>query len=219
MKDKWEKLNNLLDEYEIVEGLDKKAIEQIKEKNQQKIKKRFSWKSFSYGAIAVVIAFAIALPIYFSTRNLSPEIKYYDETNIIVTETVDLPNDIAQNNIKAKCLDLVNSLNQVAITTDTNKFAYFAQNGLYINENGFDQVLLYVAVLKHASFDFEKDYVDLIEKSTINNIEVIYVSENQFSENKIKAKFDHNDYRYYLEITTGGNVEEKINFYVSLLTT
>jgi len=219
MKDKWEKLNNLLDEYQIVEGLDKKAIEQIKEKDQQKIKKRFSWKAFSYGAIAVVVAFAIALPIYFSTRNLSPEIKYYDEAKIIVTETVDLPNDIAQNNINAKCLDLVNSLNQIAITTDTNKFAYFYQKGIFIGNNGFDQIQYHVAVLKHASFDFEKDYVDLLEKLTINNIEVTYVNKPNLSDCTIKAKFEHNDYRYYLEITTGGNVEEKINFYVSLLTT
>ena len=45
MKDKWDKLTNLVDEYECVEGLDKKAIEQIKENKKKKRKKKFSWKT------------------------------------------------------------------------------------------------------------------------------------------------------------------------------
>ena len=128
MKDKWDKLTNLVNEYECVEGLDKKAIEQIKESEEKKNKKKFSWKTFSLGTVAIVLAFAIALPIYFSLKNKTPEVRYYDDANITVTETTDLANEIAQNNVGAKKLDLVNSIEQVAKTIDTNEFAYFVQN-------------------------------------------------------------------------------------------
>ena len=154
MKDKWDKLTNLVDEYECVEGLDKKAIEQIKENEEQKRKKKFSWKTFSLGAVAVAIAFAIALPIYFSTKEKTPEVRYYDDANITITETTELANEIVQNNVGAKKLELVNSIEQVAKTVETNEFAYFVQKGFFVNQNGFDNVLLYVVVLKNDKCDF-----------------------------------------------------------------
>ena len=110
MKDKWDKLTNLVNEYECVEGLDKKAIEQIKENEENKNKKKFSRKAFSWGTVAVVLAFAIALPIYFSLKDKTPEVRYYDDANITITETTDLANEIVQNNVGAKKLELVTIL-------------------------------------------------------------------------------------------------------------
>lgn len=219
MKDKWDKLTNLVNEYECVEGLDKKAIEQIKESEEKKDKKKFSWKTFSLGTVAIVLAFAIALPIYFSLKNKAPEVRYYDDANIIVTETMDLANEIAQNNVGAKKLDLVNATEQVARTVETNEFAFFAQKGFYINENGFDEVLLYVVVLKNAKFDFEQSYTDLLMEVTVDNIKVVYSVIYDTMNSIIRMKFEHNGYKYYLEITSGGDVEETVKFYVSLLTT
>ena len=219
MKDKWDKLTNLVNEYECVEGLDKKAIEQIKENEEKKSKKKFSWKTFSLGTVAIVLAFAIALPIYFSLKNKTPEVRYYDDANITVTETTDLANEIVQNNVGAKKLDLINSLNQVARTVESNEFAYFTQKGFYINENGFDEVLLYVVVLKNAEFDFEQSYMDLVTELEVNSIKINYIGLEVSLNNIIRMKFEHNGYKYYLDITSGGDVEETIKFYVSLLTT
>ncbi len=219
MKDKWDKLTNLVNEYECVEGLDKKAIEQIKESEEKKSKKKFSWKTFSLGTVAIVLAFAIALPIYFSLKNKAPEVRYYDDANITVTETTDLANEIAQNNVGAKKLDLVNSIEQVAKTIDTNEFAYFVQKGMYIKNNGFDQIELRVAVLKNAQFDFEQSYMDLVTELEVNSIKINYIGLEVSLSNIIRMKFEHNGYKYYLEITSGGDVEETIKFYVSLLTT
>lgn len=219
MKDKWDKLTNLVDEYECVEGLDKKAIEQIKENEENKNKKKFLRKAFSWGAVAVVLAFAIALPIYFSLKDKTPEVRYYDDANINITETTDLANEIVQNNVGAKKLELVNSIEQVAKTVETNEFAYFVQNGFYITQNGFDNVLLYVAVLKNAEFDFEQNYLDLLTELEINNKKIVYAVIHDTMSSIIRMKFEHNGYKYYLQITSGGDVEETIKFYVSLLTT
>ena len=219
MKDKWDKLTNLVNEYECVEGLDKKAIEQIKESEEKKNKKKFSWKTFSLGTVAIVLAFAIALPIYFSLKNKTPEVRYYDDANITITETAELANEIAQNNVGAKKLDLVNATEQVARTVESNEFAYFTQKGFYINENGFDEVLLYVVVLKNAEFDFEQNYKDLLTEVKVNNINAVYKSQNKTLNNIIKMFFEYNGGKYYLEITTTGDVEETVKFYVSLLTT
>lgn len=219
MKDKWDKLTNLVNEYECVEGLDKKAIEQIKESEEKKNKKKFSWKTFSLGTVAIVLAFAIALPIYFSLKNKTPEVRYYDDANITVTETTDLANEIAQNNVGAKKLDLVNSIEQVAKTVETNEFAYFVQNGMYIKTNGFDKIELRVAVLKNAEFDFEQNYTNLLMEVNVDNIKVVYSVIYDTMNNIIRMKFEHNGFKYYLEITTTGDVEETVKFYVSLLTT
>lgn len=219
MKDKWDKLTNLVNEYECVEGLDKKAIEQIKENEEKKSKKKFSWKTFSLGTVAIVLAFAIALPIYFSLKNKTPEVRYYDDANITVTETTELANELAQNNVGAKKLDLVNSIEQVAKTVETNEFAYFVQKGMYIKNNGFDKIELRVAVLKNAEFDFEQNYKDLLTEVKVNNINAVYKSQNKTLNNIIKMFFEYNGGKYYLEITTTGDVEETVKFYVSLLTT
>lgn len=219
MKDKWDKLTNLVDEYKCVEGLDKKAIEKIKEYEEQRNKKKFSWKTFSLGAMAVVLAFAIALPIYFSLKNKTPEVRYYEDANIIVTETTDLANEIIQNNVGSKKLELVNSIDQVAKTAETNEFAYFIQKGIYINNAGFDQIELRVAVLKNARFDFEQNYVELLTELEVGRIKVVYNALDNFSSKTIEVRFEYNNCKYYLEITSGGDVEETIKFYVSLLTT
>lgn len=219
MKDKWDKLTNLVNEYECVEGLDKKAIEQIKESEEKKSKKKFPWKTFSLGTVAIVLAFAIALPIYFSLKNKTPEVRYYDDANITITETAELANEIAQNNVGAKKLDLVNSIEQVAKTVETNEFAYFVQKGMYIKTNGFDKIELRVAVLKNAEFDFEQSYTDLLTEFNVDNIKVNYMSLEKSMNKIIRMKFEHNGYKYYLDITSGGDVEETIKFYVSLLTT
>ena len=219
MKDKWDKLTNLVDEYKCVEGLDKKAIEKIKEHEEQKNKKKFSWKTFSLGAMAVALAFAIALPIYFSLKNKTPEVRYYDDANIIVTETTDLANEIIQNKVGAKKLELVNPLDQVARTVETNEFAYFVQKGFYITQTGVDNVILFVAVLKNAKFDFEQNYVALLTELEVGRIKVVYNAFDNFSSKIIKVRFEYNNCKYYLEITSGGDVEETIKFYVSLLTT
>ena len=221
MKDKWDKLTNLVNEYECVEGLDKKAIEQIKESQKQNGKKSFSWKAFSLGSVAVILAFAIALPIYFSLKSKTNEVRYYDDANIVVTETTDLANQIVQNNVNVKSLDLINSVDQIAKTIDTNEFAYFVQKGIYINNDSFDQIELRVAVLKNAKFNFEQNY----ENSSYNleieitGIKVLYQYNNELLENKIIMRFEYNYNRYYLEIITGANVEQTVEFYVTLLTT
>ena len=219
MKDKWDKLTNLVDEYECVEGLDKKVIEQIKESQEQKTKKKFSWKAFSFSAVAVILAVAIALPIYFSLKNKKPEVRYYDDANIIVTETMELANELAQNNVIVKCLELINSIDQIARTVETNEFAYFVQKGIYINSADFDSVELRVAVLKNAEFDFEQNYVDLLTELDVNEIKVVYKYLNKSLSNIIKMRFEYNGCKYYLEITTSNDVEETVAFYVSLLTT
>lgn len=219
MKDKWDKLTNLVDEYECVEGLDKKAIEQIKESEKQKNEKRFSWKAFSFGAVAVVLAFVIALPIYFSLKNKTPEVKYYEDANIVITEAEDLASEMVQNGVGAKTLELLNSICQVAKTVETNEFAYFTQKGFYVKENGFDDVFLYVAVLKNAKFNFEQDYVDLLTELKVNNIKTVYASANDSLSHIIKIHFEYNGYKYYLKIISDGDVEETVKFYVSLLTT
>ena len=219
MKDKWDKLTNLVDEYECVEGLDKKAIEQIKESEEQKNKKKFSWKAFSFGAVAIALVFAIALPIYFSLKNKTPEVRYYEDANITVTETTELANEIAQNNVSAKSLELINSVDQVAKTVETNEFAYFVQKGLYITNVGFDKVELRVVVLQNAKFDFEQNYADLLTELDVNGVKVIYKNSIVFLNNVIKMSFEYNGYKYYLEITSGSDVEETVKFYVSLLTT
>ena len=219
MKDKWDKLTNLVDEYECVEGLDKKAIEQIKENEENKNKKKFSRKAFSWGTVAVVLAFAIALPIYFSLKDKTPEVRYYDDANITITETTDLANEIVQNKVGAKKLELINSIEQVAKTVETNEFAYFVQNGFYVTQNGFEKVVMYVVVLKNAKFDFEQSYTDLLTELEVNNIKIVYAISNDSLSNIIKMKFEYNGYKYYLQITSGGDVEETIKFYVSLLTT
>ena len=85
-------------------------------------------------------------------------------------------------------------------------------------DTGFDTVHLYVSVKPNSEFSFCKKFLNLVNNVNCNTITVKYFAEVKGTQNSITAYFEANGFRYYIDITTYGDTEGKLNFYVSLLT-
>jgi hypothetical protein len=90
---------------------------------------------------------------------------------------------------------------------------------LYIGADGFDQVNLWSVVMTDANFDFEESFNEADKEVTVSEIKVDYMTKEEVGMGKqeIQAKFTYEAIDYYLELTTAGEVETKIEQYVTML--
>lgn len=212
-QDKWERLNNMLDEYQVDESLAQNAINKAMAEKYKK--KGFSWKWLAISMSALVLVLAIVLPICLYPKAV--ETQYFEEQNVYAETIEDMSVFISENKLNTKALELINGENQKYFIKDTNELAYFKQNGIYVSDTGFDTVQLYVVVKPNSEFDFCEGFSNLTQMIECNKIFVNYYVTPKGTQSSITAYFEAKGYRYYIEITTYGVVEEKLNFYVNLL--
>ena len=220
--EKWEKLIHITDEYVENPNLAAKAIEQIQAK--QKIKKRNwflrSWKYVAACSAAMVVGLCVGIPIYnaMNTPNV-PEIIYY-ETSEIAYEKVSNPNEfVMENELDIHYFNFPTTKTQGAFIKSTGEFAFLNQDMLYIDDMGFDEVNLKVVLKKNAEFDFYKRFSTIEQSKTINEVEVQYGTSISDGESEVSflAKFTYEQAEYYLEISTEGDVLERLELYVNML--
>ena len=215
MKDKWERFTHLIDEYENDKSLLEPALNMEIKSQEKPVRMKKKW--LLIGIISVCVLFAVAIPVYFSLRPKPPVVNYYDEKNVELSQIEDLPKYVLDNNLNIKYLDLVNCENRKAEIIETRELGYLIQNGFYISDAGFDQVKLYIVVMKNAEFVFSNNFKELNNEYVVNDVIVKYSSEFKMERNTIKVHFKHGETEYYINIITYGDVEAKIDYYVKQL--
>ena len=100
---------------------------------------------------------------------------------------------------------------------ETNELAYFTQKGIYISDTGFDTVQLYVVIKQNSEFDFCERFSNLTDTIECDGIAVKHFVDEKGNQTSITAYFEAKGFKYYIDITTYGTVEGKLNFYVNLL--
>lgn len=233
-KDNWERLISIPDEYEYDPEIAQRAIEQIeREKAEKQAKKAWwkkQWKPMAISLASCAVALAVFIPVYHSFFQSQWEAPpdsgsgnsstiYYDDNDITFTIITDVSTYVQEHSLTLKYFNYQTAITHAAVITDTNQFAYIEQEMLYIGADGFDQVNLWSVVMTDADFDFERFFDGFVEEVITLNISVTYkVKEEIDSPNKdIRAKFTYESVDYYLELTTAGEVEAKIEQYVNML--
>lgn len=213
-EDKWERLSNMLDEYQVEEGLARNAINRALAEKEEK-KKPFNWKWLAISMSAIVLVLAIVLPIFLYPKSV--ETLYFDNENVYVDTIEDMSVFVSENSLNIKTLELINGENQKYFIKETEELAYFTQKGIYVNDTGFDTIQLYVVIKPNSEFDFCERFSNLINSIECKTIAVSYGVMSKVNQNSIMACFNANGFKYYLDISTDGDIEEKLNFYVNLL--
>lgn len=233
-KDNWERLISIPDEYEYDPEIAQRAIEQIeREKAEKQAKKAWwkkQWKPMAISLASCAVALAVFIPVYHSFFQSQWEAPpdsgsgnsstiYYDDNDITFTIITDVSTYVQEHSLTLKYFNYQTAITHAAVITDTNQFAYIEQEMLYIGADGFDQVNLWSVVMTEADFDFERFFNDSIEEVTVSDIKVDYATKAEVGTGKqeIQAKFTYESVDYYLELTTAGEVEAKIEQYVNML--
>lgn len=211
IEEKLGKLENLPSEYEPNPEVAKRAIAQLKAREQvKKSKNKRFWKIFAPVALCLVTLFAVGLPLYLT--NLPVEPVYYDD-NSIKNAT------ISNNELELTGIKYFKKANSLKYYIEENSsLAYIEQN--YYNNEKLEFVALKVVVIKNATFSFEKYYDALDYSSTVINGTKVYYNDVYYEEefnHIVKAKFNYGGHKYYLEITTCDTPIDALENYVNEL--
>lgn len=215
IEEKLGKLENLPSEYEPNPEVAKRAIAQLKAREQvKKTKSKRFWKIFAPVALCLVTLFAVGLPLYLTNFPVEP--KYFDEMQIESEIVDDLSILCQQNKLNVKYFESKNDIVKKYCITENKKLAYVNQT-LSFN---FDTVSLNIIVLQNATFSFEKYYDALDYSSTVINGTKVYYNDVYYEEefnHIVKAKFNYGGHKYYLEITTCDTPIDALENYVNEL--
>lgn len=233
-KDNWEKLINHPDEYEHDPEIAQRAIEQIeREKAQKHVKEhwfRKHWRPMAVSLATCAIALAVFIPVYHSLYQSQLEVPpnssssgnsfvYYDEASITLNEVADVANYVQTQELNLKYYSYPTVTTHGAVITETNEFAFLTQKMVYVGADGFDQIKLYSVVMTDADFDFEEFFNEADKEVIVSEIKVDYMTRAELdsARQNIQAKFTYESVDYYLEIVTAGEVETKIEQFVTML--
>ena len=226
-KNRWERLHALSDEYEDNPELAQRAIAIAKSQAQQTKRSWFALHGKKLTAVAaslVLVLFTVGLlflpKLFSSPKDTPPQIVYYADETVRFDNVADVPAFVQEKGLPIKYFVLPNTGSKAAVVTATETFAYLYQQTLYIDmaTSSYDALLLRAVVLQNATFDFEKDYGQLIETVVYREINIAYrIGDAENNNPKIFATFTKSGVKYYLEIQTAGNAVEKIEQYVDML--
>lgn len=237
-KDAWEKLINMPDEQEVNPALAQRAIEQFEKEQSQPKKSWFSthWKYIAASAAACAVFVSVFIPVYnalnkpqvdlpsdsVTESSANGESSYYYETSEITMNEIGNPAAFLLEQQKDVYYYTDSGVKtKAAILNENGAFAFLSQEVTYSDENGFDVLHLWCAVLANAEFEFMESFEATGLEFSCNDIEIIYgvKEKGSVSGKVVRAKFDIEDTKYYLEIETSGtaDAEAKITHYVNAL--
>lgn len=239
-KDNWERLHEMSEEYEYDPNIVKRAIEQIeKEKSEMATEKsqktnwfQKQWKPIAVALATCAVVLAVCIPLYRSFSSPpslnnstsdfgdgSSSIIYNEEVKLTIASIEDVKAFVQENELSIKYFDYPNTIDYSAVVTTTNEFAYLKQEMLYIGADGFDKVTLYSVALTNAEYDFESLFAGAKYSISVSDILVSYKFKEETGTNKkeIQFKFSCENAEYYLILNTGGEVEAKIEQFVTML--
>ena len=233
-KDNWERLMNIPDDYEYDPEIAQRAIEQIeREKAEKQAKKDWwkkQWKPMAISLATCAALIAVFIPVYHSFFQSQLEVPpnsgsensstvYYDENKLTFVAVTDVATYVQEQGLELKYFSYPTVETNSAWISDANEFAFLKQEMLYIGVDGFDQVHLWSVVMTDADFDFEEFFNEADKEVTVLEIKVDYmiIEEYNSAQKQVYAKFTYESIDYYLEITTTGEAEIKIEQYVNML--
>lgn len=222
-KNTLDRIEEIKDCYQVDPKVAERAIMQIEaEKAQKKVSKKkgfFKWVP----ALACALVAIIAVSTYFALKPApptAPTVIYYDDKAVTVEQCLDIQTTVSENDFTVKYFTQSSVQNSLGIVTETNKIGYIYQNFV----DGWEDIDLYVKVLKNSEFNFENKFNGCNANYVYNgNVNVKYVQntkEDSFGSpiNVVKAKFSYQGNEYFMAVEYYlGEVTEIIAKYLNTL--
>lgn len=215
--DKWKKLTEITDEYEINPDLAKRAIENHLAKRNASVRRKSvfgdKFVSRSGGAAvvsdralgivaAVVMSFALVAAVIVSVCVLSRDNTiYFGDDSLRIEEVENLPEFILENNLDVEYYSQ-RAVSRCAYIAETNEIGYLSQEAVVVTEEGFDNVELSVQIMKNAKFSAFEKFNNLDFSLNYKNLDIKYIIKNDEGKNVIFSAFNYNSYYYGLKIST-----------------
>ncbi len=214
----WDKLVDMPQSYEENSTIAQKAIEELSQRQKQPKKSWFfrQWKVVVACAAALLLGIGIGLPLY--KKFTTPQVVYYEGHEIVYEDIENPTKFITQSKIDILYFESPLTTKSASIAK-TGEFAFLEQNALYINEVGFDQIILRCVAKKNVELNFDRSYKSLNDQHTVAEIDIKYqVYERLDSgDRQILAKFSYEKVDYYLDITTEQDAIQQLEAYVNML--
>ncbi len=230
--DKWKKLTEITDEYEINPDLAKRAIENHLAKRNASVRRKsvFGDKFVSQsGSVAVVsdralgivaavaMSFALVAAVIVSVCVLSRDnTVYFGDESLRIEEVENFEEFVLENNFDVKYYSQ-KAVSRCAYIAETNEIGYLSQDAIVITEEGFDNVTLSIQIMKNAKFNAFEKYNDLDSSLQIEDLSINYsltVNKNIFVYNAI---FTFNSFDYYISFLTESENENILSWHIKNL--
>lgn len=222
-QDSWEKFLNLTEEYQPDPEIANRVIEKINQRESTvTFKKPLITKKYTIilsCVLFVVVAFlAVFFPVY-CNRNSSMTLYTSDK---IEFETIDDMEDfVVENDFKFRYYnaDIIN--NRKGVIKSNSKIGFVKQDVVFIGDKGFDTVVLRIVVMPNARFEFFNEYETLKQSCSISGLTVNYSLNVEIGNTeplaKFSAKFEFNDYAYFLDLETPETETAVLEKYIKIL--
>ncbi|PWM75799.1 MAG: hypothetical protein DBX59_00710 [Bacillota bacterium] len=213
------------------EVVDEHLIDDILSQPEQPAKRKSDTivlSRMASGIVSALIALLLAAVffcIYWITAGKMPPVtpndenRYFDSTEISYESIEDMPTFIQTNGLNVHYFtnEMGMGQNTAGYLLESGELVFLKQKLVFIDFSLgiLDEVQLGVVLSNDTFQDF--DYFNKISDETkIDGIDVIFGQEIVKDQVNIKAKFEHEEISYFLEITTD-NAEGKLEFYINTL--
>lgn len=222
-KNKFDRVVNLPEEYEIEPEIAKRAIRAI-EKEEKSVtgRKRSVGLFIALSGVSAALLFAsIFIPLYILKNKPKepPAIIYYADEQIEANEVLNLEEIVSDNNLNIKFFSDENTQSQLATVTETGELAYIEQSTVYIDETCFDIVNLKIVLKQNTEFAFFRYFEDFTNSVMVDGVISGYnVIAGEFTDKRtLRIKFSYENVGYYYEIQTQDASGKRVETYVKLL--
>ncbi len=223
-QDNWEKFLNLTEEYQPDPEIANRVIEKINQRESTVVfKKTYKPKGLAIALscvlFAVIVFLVVFFPLYCSRNNSG--ITLYTSDKIEFETIEDIDSFVVENGYNIKYFDAEIINNRKGVIKSNSKVGYIMQDVVFIGEQGLDTIVLRIVVLPNSRFEFHNDYETLKQSSMISGITVKYSLNFEIGNTeplaKYSAKFEFNDYFYFLDLETPETDIAVLEKYINIL--
>ena len=169
-------------------------------------------------SVFLVCALFLAIFLPLILRDRKDNLIYYENEQIRPSEVDDIEEFMESNNLEFKYYRGISLWNvyQANYINETNQLAFIQQEALILSQNGFDSIILNI-VFVEGNFKKFDDFNELVQETTVNDIQVQYKEAEQVDGSCILyASFRLDSLVYYLRVTTQ-SAEGKLETYIGAL--
>lgn len=167
----------------------------------------------------MVVFLAVFFPVYCSGSK--SDITLYTLENIEFEGIDNMNNFVVINNYDFSYFDTELINNRVAKIKSNSEIGYILQNAVFIGESSFDKIVLRIVVMPNSKFEFYKDFEALTQSINVSGIEIDFLANynivNTGQQIKYFAKFNFENYDYYLELETSETETTVLEKYIKIL--
>lgn len=214
-QDLFDKLMQMKDSYEPNPELPEKVLQKI---NQRESTVAFREPAPKWFWVALACLFAAAVIVYCSVYFTRPfsKIKVYSEESLEMNEIDAMQNFVSQTKLEFLYFDN-DEQNSVALVRKTGEKAYVLQDFEGAGQSGFEYVKFYIVLLHNAQFEFYDVFTSLNDTTELYGIDIQYTVLSRMDKNEVYAKFEYEEYSYFLEVRTNDSGTAALERYVGQL--